>query len=77
MCSSDLGLFTSAGSPRAAINTLNALTNKALADPQVARLFVTQGVDPLGGTPEELGKLLREDYERWRRLLTVTKLKVE
>ena len=71
------GLFTSAGSPRAAINTLNALTNKALADPQVARLFVTQGVDPLGGTPEELGKLLREDYERWRRLLTVTKLKVE
>ena len=71
------GLFTTAGTPRGVINTLNALTNKALADAQVARLFVTQGVDPQGGTPEELARTLRDDYERWKKLLAVTKLKVE
>lgn len=71
------GLFTTAGTPRAVVNTLNALTNKALTDPQVAKAFVTQGVEPQGGTAEELGKLLRDDYERWKKLLAVTKLKVE
>jgi tripartite-type tricarboxylate transporter receptor subunit TctC len=71
------GLFTTAGTPRAHINTMNALVNRILAEPQIARLFSSQGVEPQGGTPEDMARLLRSEYERWKKLLAATKLKVE
>ena len=71
------GLYTTAGTPRNLINTLNGLVNKALTEPQVAKSFSSQGAEPLGGRPEDLTKIMRDDYERWRKLIAAAKLQVE
>lgn len=71
------GLYTTAGTPRNLINTLNGLVNKALTEPQVAKSFSSQGAEPLGGRPEDLTKIMRDDYERWRKLIAAAKLQIE
>ena len=71
------GLYTTAGTPRNLINTLNGLVNKALTEPQVAKSFGSQGAEPLGGRPEDLTKIMRDDYERWRKLIAAAKLQIE
>lgn len=71
------GLFAPAGTPREVIAKLNVEINKALSDPQVVKLFTTQGVEPQGGTPEDLAKLMRDEYERWKKLIIATKLQTE
>jgi tripartite-type tricarboxylate transporter receptor subunit TctC len=40
---------------------LNADINKALQDPELKKQFDAQGADVLGGTPEQFGKLIRDD----------------
>lgn len=69
--------YTPGGTPRDIIMRLNTEINNALTDLPVAKLFVTSGMEPSGGTPEELGKLLREVYERWKKLIAATKLSAE
>ncbi|HTE16650.1 MAG TPA: tripartite tricarboxylate transporter substrate binding protein [Burkholderiales bacterium] len=71
------GLFAPAGTPREVIAKLNAEINKALIDPHVVKLFTTQGVEPQGGTPEDLARIMRDEYERWKKLIVATKLQAE
>ena len=71
------GMSAPAGTPRDVIMKLNADMNKALLDPQIQAQFAKQGVEPDGGTPEALGKALREEYERWKKLITVAKNQME
>jgi len=33
--------------------------------------------EPLGGTPEQFGRLIREDYEKYGRLVRELNIKVE
>ncbi len=71
------GMSAPAGTARPIILKLNADMNKALLDPQIQAQFAKQGVEPDGGTPEELGKAMRDEYERWRKLITVAKIQME
>ena len=51
--------------------------NRALNDAQIQAQFAKQGVEPDGGTPEEMGKAMRDEYERWKKLLSVVKIQTE
>jgi len=57
-------VFAPAGTPADIIAKLNQAMNTALKDPDLAQKFLTQGVKPLGGTPEELQASVEEDIER-------------
>ena len=47
----------------------NAATAKALALPAVRERFAPQGLEAVGGSPEEFARLYREDYDKYGRLV--------
>jgi len=63
------GLFAPAGTPRPAIERLNAEFVRALNIPEVRRLLVTRNADPGGGTPEEFGTWVRDQLQRWTKVI--------
>ena len=71
------GMFAPAATPRDIIGKANATINKALADPQVIETFTRQGAEPAGGTPEHLGKTMRDEYDRWKKVIADAKIVAE
>lgn len=71
------GLFAPAGTPREIVGRLNAQVVKILADPELSKRFAGQGAEPQGTTSEQLASYRRAEYERWRKLISEMKLKVE
>lgn len=62
-------LVAPAGTPREAIDRLNKAVNRALAQKDFIAKARALGVEPRGGSPEDLGKYLRAEYDRWVPLL--------
>jgi tripartite-type tricarboxylate transporter receptor subunit TctC len=59
-----------AGTDKAIVAKIQADTAKVLAQPEVRRALADDGANELvGGTPEELARLIRTDIERYRVLL--------
>jgi tripartite-type tricarboxylate transporter receptor subunit TctC len=66
------GILAPAGTPRDAVAKLNAAIVGALATPAVAERLAGVGVDPAPGTPEALEDWIRQDIERYRRIIALT-----
>ena len=58
-----LGLMGPAGLPREIVSRLNGEVLKALQRREVQDWFATQGMDPLGGSPEDFAARIRTDVE--------------
>ncbi len=59
------GLLAPAKTPPAIIAKLNAAFNEALKDPAIRAKLIAAGASPVGGTPEDFGKFLKAEYDRW------------
>ena len=59
------GIVAPAGLPKAIVAKLNAEINRALASPTLKQRFAALGADPVGGTAEQFGKLIRSEYAKW------------
>lgn len=70
-------LFAPAGTPRDVIAKINAETNRILKDREVAQRLASQGADPEPGTPEDLAKYMRAEYEQWKKTIAAANLKIE
>jgi tripartite-type tricarboxylate transporter receptor subunit TctC len=70
-----IGVFVPAGTPPAIAARLNTEIGKALRDDKVRTSFVDQAQDPVGGTPEHFAKLVREDYDKYERLVRELNIK--
>ncbi len=64
-----LGLFVAAGSPRDMPVRLAAEVTKALAEPAVRERYAQLGLEPVGGTPEDIARQYREDFVKYGRLI--------
>jgi tripartite-type tricarboxylate transporter receptor subunit TctC len=58
-----------AGTPQAVISQLQQTLAAALATPEVRARLATYNVDPIASTPEELGRFLRSEYEKWNKVI--------
>jgi tripartite-type tricarboxylate transporter receptor subunit TctC len=58
-----------AGTPRSVVNTLNATLNKILSERELKKNLESTGIETTGGTPERLAKTIRDDYERWAKVV--------
>lgn len=59
-----------AGVPREIINRIYGDVKKILATPDVHERLVVQGANELvGSTPEDFGRAIRADTERYRKLI--------
>ncbi|MFN0164180.1 MAG: Bug family tripartite tricarboxylate transporter substrate binding protein [Burkholderiales bacterium] len=69
------GIFMPAATPRDIVLRMNREINAILADPEVRERLMATGVDVVGGAPEELGRLLAADVERWGQLIRAAGIK--
>jgi tripartite-type tricarboxylate transporter receptor subunit TctC len=72
-----LGVLVPAGTPGEIVTRLNVEINKALADPTVRERYFQAAQEPVGGTAEQFGKLVRDDSEKYGRLVKDLNIKVE
>jgi tripartite-type tricarboxylate transporter receptor subunit TctC len=69
------GILAPAKTPRAIIERLNADIVKVIRTPEVEADILAQGIEPIGNTPEEFGRIIRADVERWGKILKGAKTK--
>ena len=67
--------FVPKGTPPAIVARLNKEMNEALKDPKLLTNFTTGAVEPIGGTPEEIGKLAQADSVKYARLVKELNIK--
>ena len=71
-----LGVFVPAGTPPAIVGRLNAEIGKALADTAIRANLVQSAQEPIGGTPDAFAVRVREDFEKYGRLVKELNIKV-
>lgn len=69
------GLATTAKTPAATIERLNAAVNRAL--PELRERYANIGADIAGGTSAEFGAYLKSELEKWARVVKLSGAKVE
>ena len=72
-----VGLVAPKDTPPAIIEKLNAEINAALADPKVKARFADLGGTVLPGSPGDFGKLIRDETEKWGKVIRAANIKVE
>jgi tripartite-type tricarboxylate transporter receptor subunit TctC len=71
------GVLGPANLPRDITARLNAEVNKALQAPDLRKKLSDQGADVAGSTPEQFGKLVRDDIERWGKVVRDSGAKID
>jgi len=71
------GLMAPRGTPKAIVDRLHAVTAQAVNSPDVRQQLLNVGADPAPNSPDEFGKFLRREYERYGKLIKEAGLKVE
>ncbi|HEX9183051.1 MAG TPA: tripartite tricarboxylate transporter substrate binding protein [Burkholderiales bacterium] len=66
------GVFAPAGTPREIVQKLAAGIQRATRDPETSKRLLEQGAVPVGNTPEEFAKLVREEVARWAEVVKVS-----
>lgn len=61
--------FAPPGTPASQVALLNAAIGRSLEDPKLRAAFAKGIVEPMGGTPEQLGQLARADSAKYERLV--------
>ncbi len=59
------GLYGPRGMPRLIVDKLNAAVKQMVQSADVRERFTQLNLEPIGSTPEEFAKFLKEDYERY------------
>jgi tripartite-type tricarboxylate transporter receptor subunit TctC len=63
------GMLAPAATPREIINRLNADLNKVVSAPDMKEKMALNGVDPLGGTPEQFRDFIRSESVRFGKVI--------
>jgi len=63
------GIGMPKGSPRAAIDRVNADVNRILADPKMREKLAELGGVPIPGTPKDFGKIIAAETQKWEKVV--------
>ncbi len=74
---SGVGLVAPAGTPPAVVEALNRAVVDIIATPGFRQRMTAIGVDVIGTPPAQYAKLIREDYEKWGRVVQSAGIKQE
>jgi tripartite-type tricarboxylate transporter receptor subunit TctC len=66
------GMAVPKGTPRAVIDKLNKAVNEALADPVVQSRLAELGGTLIPGTPEDFGKIIASETDKWAKVVKAT-----
>jgi tripartite-type tricarboxylate transporter receptor subunit TctC len=66
------GVLAPAATPREIVNALASAIAKSARSPDTRQRLVDQGAEPVGNSPEEFAKILREEQVRWAEVVKVS-----
>lgn len=72
-----LGFMAPAGTPPEIIARLNQAINEAVAHQSVRERFARIGLEPLGGSAQEYGALIRSEIAQWAEIIRKSGAKVD
>jgi len=65
------------GTPRDIINVLNQNFNKAVNSPELSQRFGSEGIDPIGTTPEQTATHLESELKKFANVIRERKMKAD
>ena len=71
------GLVGPAQLPAAIVNKINAAVVKIVREPAMSKYLSEQGADPMTGTPAEYGALLKDEVEKWGKVVKATGAQID
>ena len=70
-------LLAPAATPREIVKVLADATARAARSPELKQRLVEQGTEPVGNSPEEFAKMLKEEIVRWAEVVKISGAKAE
>jgi tripartite-type tricarboxylate transporter receptor subunit TctC len=74
---SGVGLVAPAGTPPAVVETLHREITAIIAEPGFHERMAAIGVDVVGTTPAAYAKIIKDDYEKWGKVVAAAGIKPE
>jgi tripartite-type tricarboxylate transporter receptor subunit TctC len=71
------GLVGPRGLPKDIVQRLNKEVNVAVHSPEMVKVLSSDGLEPAGGTPEELAALLKSEVARWAQVVKRANIKID
>ena len=71
------GLFAPAGTPKPAIDRLYKEISTLLRDQKISSLLAAGGAEPVGMPPDEFGKALHREIEKWAKVVKTSGMKMD
>jgi tripartite-type tricarboxylate transporter receptor subunit TctC len=70
-------LFVKAGTSKSEIERINAAIKKVLAQDDIKNRLLQSGTEPVGSSSEELANVLKNDINKWTKLIKAKNIKPE
>jgi tripartite-type tricarboxylate transporter receptor subunit TctC len=71
------GMAAPGGTPAAVVNRLSGAIAEAMKAPDIVKYLQSSFVDPVGSTPAEMALLIRQESERWGKVIRATGAKAD
>jgi tripartite-type tricarboxylate transporter receptor subunit TctC len=71
-----LGIFTPAAVPAPIVEKLNSALRETLKSPEVIKALAKVGVEPRGTTVKEGAKVLKNEFEKWKKVIADAHIKL-
>ena len=71
------GVLGPAAIPRPIVNQINKTIGTILQDPEMVKRLQAEAAEPAVSSPEDFGKVIASDIEKWKRIAKETNIKVE
>ena len=68
------GLYGPKGLPADAVQRINAAVNSVIAQPDLRARLSTFGIEPVGGTPQQMTQMVADDLAKWKRIIAERKI---
>jgi tripartite-type tricarboxylate transporter receptor subunit TctC len=72
-----VAMFAPAATPTPVLDRLHAMLNRIVSDAALRERLESQGCDVVGGTPEALVRLVKEDQAKWGRIIREKKIAID
>src|ERR1041385_3561758 len=72
-----LGIMAPAGTPKAIVERLNAEIAQVVDPAEVKKMWAAQGAEPMRMSPTEFESYLRQDIEKWAKVVKFSGAKVD
>lgn len=70
-------MFMPKNAPAEAVNRIHAEVKSALTAKEVLGFFAREGIDPVGGSPQELADMLKREIVKYEKIITQANIKMQ